>query len=152
MHMLFGCIDGACAVVSLVFPLEFISTDWRDTCVCSGIWVVGVVVISLELLITKHWRYLAFISGAIGLPLIGTYYIASESARWLLCHQKFPDAENTLKEIISCNSASVPDFMSLFDKSRACVVTNMHHKRYTFLDLFHSIEMTKWTFALVYTW
>ncbi|XP_070180019.1 solute carrier family 22 member 4-like [Littorina saxatilis] len=151
LRFLVGFFAGACAVVSLVFPLEFIGTEWRDACVCSGVWMVGVVVISLELLVTRHWRYLAFISGGIGLPLVGTYFIASESARWLLCHQKFPDAEQTLKEIVSCNSSSVPDFLSLFDKSRACVVTNMHHKRYTFLDLFHSLEMTKWTFALVYT-
>ena len=72
-HVLVSVDAGACAVVSLVFPLEFIGTEWRDACVCSGIWVVGVVVISLELLVTRHWRYLAFLSGGIGLPLIGTY-------------------------------------------------------------------------------
>ncbi|KAL8624161.1 hypothetical protein ACOMHN_020211 [Nucella lapillus] len=151
LRFLVGVFAGACAVVSLVFPLEFIGVEWRDACVCSGMWVAGVIVLSLELLVTRHWRYLAFISGGIGLPLLGTYFIASESARWLLCHQKFPDAESTLKEIISCNSTCVPDFLSLFDKSRTCVVTTMHPKRYTYLDLFHSLEMTKWTLALLYT-
>lgn len=83
---------------------------------------------------------------------VGLFSVASESARWLMCHQRFTEAEMTLKEIISCNASTVPDFLSLFDKSRACVVTNMHNKRYTFLDLFYSLETTKWTLALTYAW
>ncbi|XP_025107614.1 solute carrier family 22 member 7-like isoform X3 [Pomacea canaliculata] len=149
-RFLVGLFAGACAVVSVVFPLEFVGPEGRDVCLCSGLWVAGVVFISLELLITRHWRYLAFISGGVGIPLIGTYFVASESARWLMCHQRFTEAEMTLKEIISCNASTVPDFLSLFDKSRACVVTNMHNKRYTFLDLFYSLETTKWTLALTY--
>ncbi|XP_071106076.1 solute carrier family 22 member 4-like isoform X1 [Haliotis cracherodii] len=149
-RIIVGLAAGAFLVVSVVMPMECIGQDWRDVCICSGMWTMGVVFLSLETLITENWRYLAFLSGAIGTPFIGTYYLVPESARWLLCQQRFKSSESGIREMISCNEHAVPGVTSLLDKARASVVGHMHHKKYTYLDLCHSVDRIKWTIALVY--
>ncbi|GFO44626.1 solute carrier family 22 member 7 [Plakobranchus ocellatus] len=142
---------GATLVVSFVLVIEFLGPDWRDACTCSCLWVLGAILMSVQTLITVHWRWLALLSGGICLPLVGAFFTSTESVRWLQCQQRFPEAENGLREVVSVNAATVTNIMQLLDHSRACIVNNMHYKRYTFLDLFHSLASTRWTLALIYT-
>lgn len=58
---------------SLVLVLELVGHDWRDILICLLPWWLGPSLLSLEALATRHWRYLAFLSGAAGLPLLGSY-------------------------------------------------------------------------------
>ncbi|XP_005094938.3 solute carrier family 22 member 4 [Aplysia californica] len=142
---------GATLVVSFVMVIEYLGPDWRDACTCSCLWTLGAILLSLEALVTSHWRWMALISGGIGLPLIGTFFTSHESVRWLQCQHRFTEAESGFREVISVNAGAVPDIMALLDHSRACIVNNMHQKKFTFIDLFHSIDSTKWTITLVYT-
>ncbi|BFZ03121.1 hypothetical protein BsWGS_06160 [Bradybaena similaris] len=144
-----GCA-GATLVISFVTVVEFVGPDWRDTCTCSCFWTLGAIVISMETLTIQHWRWLALLSGGISLPLVATFFTSTESLRWLQCQHRFSEAEWGFREVVSVNSHAVPDLTSLLDRSRGCIVNNMHSKKFTYLDLFHSLDSSKWTIALVY--
>ncbi|WAQ95861.1 S22A5-like protein, partial [Mya arenaria] len=137
---------------SAVLVLEYVGHDWRDICVCLLPWWLGPSLLSLGGTIFRHWRHLAIISGMAGLPLIGFYFLVFESSRWLLCNHKFSEAERVTKEVISCNCKPVPEVTTLFDIARACVLTTMHKKKYTYIDLISTSKLRKATFAAVFTW
>ncbi|XP_041364190.1 solute carrier family 22 member 15-like [Gigantopelta aegis] len=145
-----GFCAGAFLSISYVIPVEIVGHSWRDACVMSNACTLGVVFCSLEGLITNNWRYLAFVSGAVGFPFLGTYYLVPESIRWLLCKQKFQAAEFATKELISCNFRVVPKLIYLLDEARSSIVCHMHEKRYTYLDFCHSRHLFKQTVALIY--
>ncbi|KAH9502275.1 hypothetical protein Btru_073312 [Bulinus truncatus] len=148
LRILAVAFAGATMVVSSVMVIEFLGPDWRDACTCSCFWTFGAIVLSMETLVTLNWRWLALLSGGICFPLIGTYFTSTESVRWLQCQHRFTEAEACFREVVSVNAFAVPDIMSLLDESRACIVHNMHHKRFTYLDLFHSVDSAKWTVTL----
>ncbi|KAI8796804.1 solute carrier family 22 member 4, partial [Biomphalaria glabrata] len=151
MRTLAVAFAGATMVVSSVLVIEFLGPDWRDACTCSCFWTFGAIVMAMETLVTLNWRWLALLSGGVCFPLIGTYFTSTESVRWLQCQHRFTEAEACFREVVSVNASAVPDIMSLLDESRACIIHNMHQKRFTFLDLFHSLDSAKWTVTLIYT-
>ncbi|BFZ17520.1 hypothetical protein BsWGS_20559 [Bradybaena similaris] len=145
-----GCA-GATLVVSFVTVVEFVGPDWRDVCTCSCFWSLGAILLSVETIVTVHWRWLALLSGGVCLPVLATYFVSMESLRWLQCQHRFPEAEWGFREVVTVNSATVPDIMALLDQSRGCIINNMHVKKFTYFDLLYSLNSAKWTVTLVYT-
>ena len=69
---------GCYLLPSLVLVLEYVGHDWRDVCLCLLPWWLGPSLLSVEGYVTRHWRYMALLSGMIGLPLLGSYlYVLS---------------------------------------------------------------------------
>ncbi|KAH3863652.1 hypothetical protein DPMN_026641, partial [Dreissena polymorpha] len=147
-----GTGAGCFILSSLVLVIECLGHDWRDICLCLLPWWTGPSLLSLGAWFLRHWRHLAVISGLAGAPLIGTYFLVLESSRWLICKNRFAEAESVTKEMIACNCKPVPDMTSLFDISRACVLTTMHTKKYCYSDFMSTRRLRKATVALVFTW
>ena len=83
---------------------------------------------------------------------ISSCSLVPESTRWLTCNQKFAKAESSIKEMISCNTRAVPDVLELCDDTRLYVMSTSHPRRHTYLDLFHTSTVGRWTVAVLYTW
>lgn len=152
LRALCGIFSGCFLVISIVLPLEVIGRRWRDFCVCLWVWMLGLPVLSIESIIVGGWRNTALTSGIVGLPFLGFYFLVPESARWLTCTQKFAKAESSIKEMISCNTRAVPDVLELCDDTRLYVMSTSHPRRHTYLDLFHTSTVGRWTVAVLYTW
>ncbi|XP_060553091.1 solute carrier family 22 member 4-like [Ruditapes philippinarum] len=151
-RVIVGFGAGGFILTSLVLLIEYVGHDWRDICICLVPWWLGPSLLSLEALATRHWRFLALVSGLAGGPLIGSYFIVFESSRWLLCHHRFSAAEHTIKEVVACNCRSVPELTTLFDIARTCILNTMHKKTFTFLDLFTTSKLRRGTIAVIFTW
>ncbi|XP_014771754.1 organic cation transporter protein isoform X2 [Octopus bimaculoides] len=152
LRTLCGVFSGGFLVISIVLPLEVVGRRWRDFCVCLWIWALGLPIISFEAAIVNGWRNIALTSGLVGLPFLGLYFLVPESSRWLTSLQHFQKAENSIKEMISCNTRAVPNVLELCDDTRIYVMSISHPRRHTYLDLFHTVTVTKSTSAVLYTW
>ena len=80
------------------------------------------------------------------------FSLVLESSRWLMCNHKFAEAEQTTKELVSCNCSAVEQITQLFDVARACVQTTMHKRKYTFFNVVQSWNLRKWTLSVIFTW
>lgn len=78
--------------------------------------------------------------------------IHPESFRWHTCRENFSKAEACIREIISANATSLPDFTQLYDRAKLAVLNSMYKRPRTFLDLLHTRERIKTTIALVFIW
>ncbi|KAK3601878.1 hypothetical protein CHS0354_041811 [Potamilus streckersoni] len=145
-----GLFAGGYLVTSLVILLEYVGPDYRDACICLCPWWLGPGLVSLQAYFTRHWRYLALVSGGMGLLLTGAYFLMLESFRWLMCQHRFSESEAVIKELISCNGFGMEGMTQWCDIARTCVINNMHRKKYTYFDLFYSRKMSVWTGVVVY--
>ncbi|ESP03888.1 hypothetical protein LOTGIDRAFT_64233, partial [Lottia gigantea] len=151
LRFLVGLSAGVFIVISIVIPIEYVGSDWRDVCMLSGFWTIGVYSLSLQAYLLQNWKLLAFVSGAFNLPLLGLYFLIPESARWLLCSHQYHAAEASVRDMISCNTKPVAELVALLDSARASVSSKMHRKRYTYIHLFQTLDLFKWTLALAYS-
>lgn len=78
--------------------------------------------------------------------------IYPESFRWHTCRENFSKAEACIREIISANATSLPDFTQLYDRAKLAVLNSMYRRPRTFFDLLHTRERIKTTIALVSIW
>ncbi|GAB1610505.1 organic cation transporter protein isoform X1, partial [Argonauta hians] len=152
LRTLCGVFSGGFLVISIVLPLEVVGRRWRDFCVCLWIWALGLPLISFEAAVVEGWRNIALSSGLVCLPFLGLYFLVPESSRWLTSLQHFQKAENSIKEMISCNTKAVPNVLELCDNTRIYVMSISHPRRHTYLDLFHTVTVAKSTLAVIYTW
>ncbi|XP_021365467.1 solute carrier family 22 member 4-like [Mizuhopecten yessoensis] len=149
---LVGLFAGGFAVTSMVLTVEHVGRNWRDVCVCSCLWTLGIILLSFEGWLTQNWRYLAIATSATSLPFIGTYFIFPESFRWYGCRERFAESEAGIREITSANTTSVPDVTSLCDRARLAVLNSMHKRTHTFSDLFRTRKSCRYTVAAIVCW
>ncbi|XP_061175478.1 solute carrier family 22 member 4-like [Saccostrea echinata] len=152
MRGLVGVFAGGVIVPSCVQMIEHVGQNWRELCVCICAWAVGIPVLILEGLITRHWRWLGIVTSSTSLLSIGTYFIYPESFRWYTCRENFSKAEASIREMISVNATSLPDFTQLYDRAKLAVLNAMYKRPRTFFDLLHTRERMKTTIVLVFVW
>ena len=64
---------GGVIIPSCVQMIEHVGKNWRELCVCICAWAVGVPLLILEGVVTRHWRWLAVVTSITSLLSIGTY-------------------------------------------------------------------------------
>ncbi|XP_048764476.1 solute carrier family 22 member 15-like [Ostrea edulis] len=149
---LVGIFAGGVIVPSCVQTIEHVGQNWRELCVCICAWAMGIPILILEGLITRHWRWLGIVTSSTSLLSIGIYFIYPESFRWYTCRENFSKAEASIREIISVNTMSLQDFTQLYDRTKLAVLNSMYKRPRTFFDLLHTRERFKTTVVLVFVW
>lgn len=149
---LVGIFAGGVIIPSCVQMIEHVGQNWRELSVCFCAWALGIPLLILEGLVTRHWRWLGIVTSFTSLLSIGTYFIYPESFRWHTCRENFSKAEACIREIISANATSLPDFTQLYDRAKLAVLNSMYRRPRTFFDLLHTRERIKTTIALVSIW
>ncbi|XP_022317046.2 solute carrier family 22 member 1-like isoform X1 [Crassostrea virginica] len=152
MRGLVGIFAGGVIIPSCVQMIEHVGKNWRELCVCICAWAVGVPLLILEGVVTRHWRWLAVVTSITSLLSIGTYFIYPESFRWYTCRENFSKAEASIRDIISTNATSLSDFTQLYDRAKLAVLNSMYKRPRTFFDLLHTRERIKTTVVLVMIW
>jgi hypothetical protein len=64
---------GGVIVPSCVQTIEHVGQNWRELCVCICAWAMGIPILLLEGLITRHWRWLGIATSSTSLLSIGIY-------------------------------------------------------------------------------
>lgn len=64
---------GGVIVPSCVQMIEHVGQNWRELSVCFCAWALGIPLLILEGLVTRHWRWLGIVTSFTSLLSIGTY-------------------------------------------------------------------------------
>lgn len=64
---------GGVIIPSCVQMIEHVGQNWRELSVCFCAWAVGIPLLMLEGLVTRHWRWLGIVTSFTSLLSIGTY-------------------------------------------------------------------------------
>lgn len=64
---------GGVIIPSCVQMIEHVGQNWRELSVCFCAWALGIPLLILEGLVTRHWRWLGIVTSFTSLLSIGTY-------------------------------------------------------------------------------
>lgn len=81
-----------------------------------------------------------------------TRFVMPESVRWLLVHDRVPEAQAILCRAAKRNGRPEPDEKLTRKLASAEVANAKSNRLYSFLDLFRSRDLAKRTSLLLFVW
>ncbi|XP_056423215.1 solute carrier family 22 member 2 [Hyla sarda] len=145
-----GLVSKGSWLSAYVLVAEFVGLDHRRTVgiVYQVAFTVGLLALAGVAYGIPNWRWLQL---AVTLPnfLFLTYYwCVPESPRWLISQNRTSEANAIIKQIAKRNKKKVPDALqSLMEKEETD-----NKKVPSFVDLFRTPTIRKYTFILMYIW
>ncbi|XP_064628666.1 solute carrier family 22 member 15-like [Lineus longissimus] len=153
MRFCVGVFLGGTIGLCFVLPMEFIGPRWRSFCGALGLFDVGQALVAMFAYFERDWRYLAYTTGAISLPLVIAIVIyVPESCRWLIQKERFIEAEKVLRRMAKVNKTDVPDISLLKRISRAGKADDAAVAKYTYADLFSTRKYAVRTLVIMMSW
>ncbi|XP_060565155.1 solute carrier family 22 member 4-like [Ruditapes philippinarum] len=129
---------------------EFMSAKWRPWITGFPSWPLQVCALALVSWLIKDWRYIQLFCCLLGIPFLFTWFVIPESFRWFVAHDRPADAQKIIEQWAKINNKPVPEVGNtvIIEKES----TKEMDKKYTFIHLFKSKELTKITLLLAINW
>ncbi|CAL1289262.1 unnamed protein product [Larinioides sclopetarius] len=108
-RILNGTITAALFTLTLVIVLELVGPENRGlvNAIPNLSWAVGLSILPLIAYLSRHWVILGFACTSLAVLMLGYWKFLPESPRWLVSHQKYEEAANTLMRIAKMNGKNV---------------------------------------------
>ncbi|XP_076448618.1 solute carrier family 22 member 7-like [Babylonia areolata] len=160
MRVLIGVSLGAYLVASFPFCFEFVSTEHRQMVAFTPGWDIGVGVFVLAAWIMPHWSHLHIGAAVITVPILLTWFIVPESARWLATQGRLQEAERVVKRIARMNRRPAPaartrrvlEHVARVEKEVGQGQGQGRGRRYTYLDIYRGWRMAGTTLICNFLW
>ncbi|XP_033761056.1 solute carrier family 22 member 6-like [Pecten maximus] len=150
-RFLIGFGLGCYITVFYTYMIEFTPTKYRAIIVTIPIWPMGLCLFALVGWWLHDWKDL-HIANAISIaPLLLFWGLVPESFRWLVSHDRLPEAESVINRIARTNRRPAPDLGGLVEITRSEVKANQR-RIYSIRDLFSSWFLIKTTVLLAISW
>ncbi|XP_074649328.1 solute carrier family 22 member 15-like [Tubulanus polymorphus] len=148
-----GFFLGGTLNICFTLPMEFIGPKWRTFCGSFGLYGFGMATMSLMAYLTRDWRHVTYICGAMFTPIIpAVIFYVPESVRWLTMKGRFEEAEEIIRWMARVNKTGVPDMRLLRAIAAQDLNEQTEGKRHSYLDLFRTKELAIQTFVIMYCW
>ncbi|KAI8423809.1 hypothetical protein MSG28_012820 [Choristoneura fumiferana] len=94
-----------------IFAGELVGPKYRVviTASCSSMFAVGHVVLGAMAWLVGSWRHLLMVLNIPCFIIVVYYWLQTESVRWLLSKQKFPEAKAVLQKVARINKKKISD-------------------------------------------
>ncbi|XP_034829488.1 organic cation transporter protein-like [Maniola hyperantus] len=94
-----------------IFAAELVGPKYRviTSATSSSIFSIGQVLLGSVAWLIPEWRYMIIALHVPCFVIIGYYWILSESVRWLLSKQKYPEAKRILETVARVNQTQISD-------------------------------------------
>lgn len=150
-RFLIGFGLGCYITVYYTYMIEFTPTKYRAIIVTIPIWPMGLCVFAVVGWWLHDWKYLHIANAVAIAPFLLFFGLVPESFRWLVSHDRLPEAESVINRIARINGRPAPDLGSLVDITRAEVKANKR-QIYSIRDLFSSWFLFRTTVLLAIGW
>ncbi|KAI8429358.1 hypothetical protein MSG28_000006, partial [Choristoneura fumiferana] len=96
-----------------IFAGELVGPKYRVviTASCSSMFAVGHVVLGAMAWLVGSWRHLLMVLNIPCFIIVVYYWLQTESVRWLLSKQKFPEAKAVLQKVARINKKKITAFV-----------------------------------------
>ncbi|XP_060063906.1 solute carrier family 22 member 6-like [Ylistrum balloti] len=150
-RFLIGFALGCYITVYYTYMIEFTPTKYRAIIVTIPLWPLGLCVLALVGWWLHDWKALHIANAIAIAPLLLFWGLVPESFRWLVSHNRLPEAESVINRIARTNGRPTPDLCGLVEVTRAEVKPNQR-RVYSVKDLFSSWMLFKTTVLLAISW
>ncbi|KAJ1154503.1 hypothetical protein NDU88_007255 [Pleurodeles waltl] len=147
-----GLVSKGCWLSGYILIAEFVGLNQRKIVgiVYQVAFTVGLLILSGVAYAIPHWRYLQI---AVTIPnffFLLYYWCVPESPRWLLSQNRHDEAHAIIEHIAKKNRRKLPpDFERLQTEDAVC---GNEKQVPSFMDLFRTPQIRKYTFILMYIW
>ncbi|XP_060063859.1 organic cation/carnitine transporter 2-like [Ylistrum balloti] len=150
LRLCLGFGIGCYLTVFYNFLIEF--TPARKRAVVSAIpsWALWACVFGFVSMWLHDWKYLHFASAILIIPWLLCWWIMPESFRYLVFHNRIPEAEETIRRMARINGRPVPDLKRLRFLAEEDIKTK--EKTHTIKDLLMDRTLLKRTCLLGVGW
>lgn len=147
-----GLVSKGCWLSAYILIAEFVGLNQRKIVgiVYQMAFTVGLIILSGMAYAIPHWRYLQI---AVTIPnffFLLYYWCVPESPRWLISQNRQDEALAIIEHIAKKNRRKLPpDFERLQPEDAVC---ENEKQVPSFMDLFRTPQIRKYTFILMYIW
>ncbi|XP_066270962.1 organic cation transporter protein-like [Branchiostoma lanceolatum] len=146
----------ASGIVAFVMVTELVSPDKRGFVgmVIWIYWAVGYVIFAGIAYFIRTWMWLQI---AITMPylfFISFWWLIPESPRWLISRNRHEEAAAILLDAAKVAKVTIPDevFHDEIPLTQTEEKAKKNEKLYTFIDLFRTPNLRKWTINIFFNW
>ncbi|XP_078576449.1 organic cation transporter protein-like isoform X1 [Branchiostoma floridae x Branchiostoma japonicum] len=156
----FRAVIAACTMVSVLVPFvmatELVSPDKRSLVgmVIWIYWAIGYVILSGIAYLIRTWMWLQIAVTMPYLFFISFWWLVPESPRWLISRNRHEEAAAILRNAAEVAKVVIPDevFHDTIPLTQTEEKTKEKEKLYTFVDLFRTPNLRKWTLNIFFNW
>eukprot|EP00058_Branchiostoma_floridae_P007179 XP_002592667.1 hypothetical protein BRAFLDRAFT_118384 [Branchiostoma floridae] len=156
----FRAVIAACTMVSVLVPFvmatELVSPDKRSLVgmVIWIYWAIGYVILSGIAYLIRTWMWLQIAVTMPYLFFISFWWLVPESPRWLISRNRHEEAAAILRNAAEFAKVVIPDevFHDTIPLTQTEEKTKEKEKLYTFVDLFRTPNLRKWTVNIFFNW
>ncbi|CAH1251989.1 SLC22A5 [Branchiostoma lanceolatum] len=146
----------ASGIVAFVMVTELVSPDKRSFVgmVIWIYWAIGYVIFAGIAYFIRTWMWLQI---AITMPylfFISFWWLIPESPRWLISRNRHEEAAAILLDAAKVAKVTIPDevFHDEISLTQTEERVKTNEKLYTFIDLFRTPNLRKWTINIFFNW
>ncbi|XP_021376637.1 solute carrier family 22 member 8-like isoform X2 [Mizuhopecten yessoensis] len=150
-RFLIGFGLGCYITVFYTYMIEFTPTKYRAIIVTIPIWPMGLCVFALVSWWLPNWKDLHIANAIVIAPCLLFWGLVPESFRWLVSHNRLPEAEAVINRIARTNGKPAPDLGELGEVAKLEVKKDQR-RIYSIKDLFSSLFLVKTTLLLALSW
>uniref|UniRef100_A0A7E5A0H0 MFS domain-containing protein n=1 Tax=Panagrellus redivivus TaxID=6233 RepID=A0A7E5A0H0_PANRE len=141
-------------VISVVIGVELVSPKYRQlsTIGASMAWALGQVILGVLAYNIRDYRYLHACIACPALVFISYKWLVPESARWLVAHKRYEEADKILLKAARINKSNLPKNWHEqlhYDDVATSETPKTHH---TFLDLVRTPVLRRRSLACFFCW
>ncbi|XP_013397300.1 organic cation transporter protein [Lingula anatina] len=153
MRFFTAMCSGGLIIVNFVWALEFCGTKWRTLNGAIGLWVVGVLLLTLLAYTIRDWKIIMYITSLTPSLISWSFFrFLPESPRWLAMKGRLEEAKCIL-DAIAKNNKKEPVEMSQIQKAVEEEKQQAAEERqYSFWDLFRTPQLSRYNVVLMFIW
>uniref|UniRef100_A0AC34RJ45 Major facilitator superfamily (MFS) profile domain-containing protein n=1 Tax=Panagrolaimus sp. JU765 TaxID=591449 RepID=A0AC34RJ45_9BILA len=142
-------------VIAVVIGMELIGPKYRRLASISPAisWAIGQMILGVMASYIRDYQYL---HAAIALPalfFVGYWCIIPESARWLVAHKRFDEADKILQKAARINKATLPaNWYKELEKTQEQKNEKLDERRYNFIDILRTPSIRKRSLPVFLCW
>ncbi|KHN76525.1 Uncharacterized protein F23F12.3 [Toxocara canis] len=136
---------------AITLILESVYSDYRLIQAYAFQWSLGYIFAGLLAHMVRSWRTYLFVANAMVLPAIPLMLLLQESPRFFTQRRKIDNAVRAMNKMAKFNKCSVRFTEEDIRATQAELEKGLSTKKYSFIDLFRSVELAKYSLSQIIT-